>query len=188
MAVGAVGTKPGFIHGANARVKLDNLTLAYCTDLNYTIDMATVPIEAIGSYEVKAYEPIAYSVSGSFSVIRYTKHIQPTKGKNTGNPAVALGNTNKVGTQLNPGQVLSSSTFDMEIFQVNSITASDTSTVDDNTTFKLTDCRVTRRASSLNKRGVMVDSYTFVAILGGDTDVDVAATVSASGSTLSDLS
>jgi hypothetical protein len=186
------GVKPGFIHGANARVKLDGKTLAYCTDLNYTIDMATVPIEAIGSYEVKAYEPIAYSVNGSFSVIRYTKHLvkggSPTKGAKTGNPAVALGGDNKVGTQLNPGQVLSSSTFDMEIFQVNSVSESDTNAADDNSVFELKDCRVTRRSSSLNKRGVMVDSYTFVAILGGDKDVDTAAVVSASGSTIADLS
>ena len=113
----AVGVKPGFVSGANARVKLDGLTLAYCTDMSYTVDMATVPIEAIGSYEVKSYEPIAYAVSGNFSVIRYTSKITPTKGKASGNPAEELGSDNKVALHLDPGRVLTSSTFDMEIFQ-----------------------------------------------------------------------
>jgi hypothetical protein len=184
----AVGMKPGFVSGANARVKLDGKTLAYCTDLNYTVDMATVPIEAIGSYEVKAYEPIAYSVNGSFSVIRYTKVIKPASGSANGNPADELGGDNRVGTQLDPGRVLSSSTFDMEIFQSTSATASDTTETNQNSLFKIHDCRVTRRTSALSKRGVMVDSYAFVGILAGDTDSGVAVDVSTSGSKLTDLS
>jgi hypothetical protein len=182
------GIKPGFVSGANARVKLDGKTLAYCTDLNYTVDMATIPIEAIGSYEVKSYEPISYTVNGSFSVIRYTKHIKPESGGANGNPADQIGDANKVGTQLDPGRVLSSSSFDMEIFQSTSATTSDTTESNQNTVFKIYDCRVTRRTSSLNKRGVMVDAYTFVGILAGDTDDGVTTTVSTSGSKLTDLS
>jgi len=179
--------KPGFVSGANARIKLDGKTLAYCTDMSYSVDMATVPIEAIGSYEVKSYEPIAYSVGGSFAVIRYTKHIKPDSGGADGNPADKLGDANTVGKQLDPGRVLSSSTFDMEIFQSTAATDAGDDKGVQNALFKIHDCRVTRRASTLNKRGVMVDSYTFVGILAGDTD-DVATAVSTSGSKLTDLS
>lgn len=189
------GMKPGFVSGANARIKLDGLTLAYCTDLSYSIDMATIPIEAIGSYEVKAYEPIAYSVNGSFSVIRYTKHISPAAAAQTGesqsatgNPAEKLGTGDKsIGKQLDPGRVLASATFDMEIFQS---TAAAVDAVEGvaNRMFEIKDCRVTRRSSALNKRGVMVDSYTFVGILAGDKDEGVAVDVSTSGSQIRDLS
>lgn len=182
------GIKPGFVSGANARVKLDGKTLAYCTDLQYTVDMQTIPIEAIGSYEVKSYEPIAYTVNGAFSVIRYTKFIKPESGGDNGNPADQLGDSNKVGTQLDPGRVLSSSSFDMEIFQSTSATTSDTTETNQNAVFKIYDCRVTRRQSALNKRGVMVDNYTFVGILAGDTDDGVTTPVSTSGSKIKDLS
>jgi hypothetical protein len=76
----------------------------------------------------------------------------------------------------------------MEIFQATSALASDTTESTANAVFKIHDCRVTRRSSALNKRGVMVDSYTFVGILAGDTDDAVAVPVSTSGSKLVDLS
>lgn len=172
------GVRPGFITGANARIKLDGETMAYSTDLNFTVDVATIPIEVIGTYEVKSYEPIAYSVSGSFAVVRYT---QNDKGKNktaaTGNPAAAIGGTNNVGKQINPGQILASSTFDIEIQQ-----ALDSGTGEvAGSTYKIQYCRVTRRSSSLSKRGVMMDSYSFVGVLAGDTDVNTADLVGGSG-------
>jgi hypothetical protein len=176
------GIKPGFITGANARVKLDGKTLAYCTDLNFTVDVATIPIEVIGTYEVKSYEPVAYSVNGSFSVIRYTQKDGSTNPHSgaaaSGTPADKLGGTNTVGKQLDPGRILTSSTFDLEIHQV---AANSETTTAANSTYKIQDCRVTRRSSSLNKRGVMVDSYVFVGVLGGDTDSGQVTTVSNSG-------
>jgi hypothetical protein len=178
------GIKPGFITGANARVKLDGVTLAYCTDLNFTVDVATIPIEVIGTYEVKSYEPVAYSVNGSFSVIRYTSKdgsANPHEGAAaSGTPADKLvgPSGNSVGKQLDPGRILTSSTFDIEIHQV---AANSETTTAANSTYKIQDCRVTRRSSSLNKRGVMVDSYAFVGVLGGDTDDGQVTTVSHSG-------
>jgi hypothetical protein len=176
------GIKPGFITGANARVKLDGITLAYCTDLNFTVDVATIPIEVIGTYEVKSYEPVAYSVNGSFSVIRYTQKDGSTNPHNgaaaSGTPADKIGVSNSVGKQLDPGRILTSSTFDLEIHQV---AANSETTTAANSTYKIQDCRVTRRSSSLNKRGVMVDSYVFVGVLSGDTDSGQVTTVSHSG-------
>ena len=175
------GVKPGFITGANARIKLDGKTLAYCTDLNYTVDVAVIPIEVIGTYEVKSYEPVAYSVNGSFAVIRYTKadHTNPHEGTaSTGDAPNNIGGTNSIGKHLDPGLILTSSTFDIEIHQVAANTEASTLA---NGIFKIQDCRVTRRGSSLNKRGVMVDSYAYVGVLAGDTDVTTA--VSHSGQT-----
>jgi len=174
--------KPGFITGANARIKLDGKTMAYCTDLNYTVDVATIPIEVIGTYEVKSYEPVAYSVNGSFAVIRYTAkdntntHVGTAA---TGNPADKIGDANNIGKQLDPGRILISSTFDIEIHQVASNLSGDIA--DANEFYKIHDCRIIRRGSSLNKRGVMVDTYAFVGVLAGDTDPSQATAVSNSG-------
>lgn len=175
------GIKPGFITGANARVKLDGKTLAYCTDLNYTLDVATIPIEVIGTYEVKSYEPIAYSVNGSFSVIRYTSKDSANGvmgAAATGNPASVIGGGNTIGKQINPGQILTSTTFDIEVHQVAS---NADATNDANGVFQIHDCRVTRRSSSLNKRGVVSDSYAFVGILVGDVDGATSEDVAHSG-------
>jgi len=130
--------KPGFITGANARIKLGGKTLAYCTDVSFTVDVATIPIEVIGTYEVKSYEPVAYAVAGAFSVVRYTKndatgdtkkiHANPTgnAAKQIGGAAgvgSAAGGGSSVGAQLNPGKILTSSTFDIEIQQSSGVGA-----------------------------------------------------------------
>jgi len=172
--------KPGFITGANARIKLGGRTLAYCTDLSFTVDVATIPIEVIGTYEVKSYEPVAYAVAGAFSVVRYTANDKLKINANkAGNSAHLIGGKTpatdgtSIGTHLNPGQILTSSTFDMEIQQGTAQAAVDTT--GDATTvtsvFKIQDCRVVRRGSSVSKRGVMVDSYQFVGVMAGDVDV-----------------
>jgi hypothetical protein len=174
------GIKPGFITGANGKIKLDGKTLAYCTDLSFTVDVATIPIEVIGTYEVKSYEPVAYSVNGSFSVIRYTQKDGPTHSGTaaSGTPADKIGGVNNVGKQLDPGRILTSSTFDIELQQR---LANAAGAIEDGSTYKIHDCRVTRRSSSLNKRGVMVDSYAFVGVLAGDTDDGQATAISHSG-------
>jgi len=178
--------KPGFITGANARVKLGGKLLAYCTDLNYTVDVATIPIEVIGTYEVKSYEPIAYSVNGSFSVVRYTSRDNINGIRNAaagGNPAVDVGGAaasgTSVGTHLDPGKILTSSTFDIEVHQVASNDAATSSAATG--VFKITDCRIVRRTSSLSKRGVVTDGYSFVGVMAGDVDVETTETVSHSG-------
>lgn len=179
--------KPGFITGANARIKLGGKTLAYCTDLNFTVDVATIPIEVIGTYEVKSYEPVAYAVNGSFAVVRYTaKDSTKVNASAAGNAADKIGGGagagSTVGSHLNPGQILTSSTFDMEIQQATGqATNGLDSAADLTSTFKIQDCRIVRRGSSVNKRGVMVDSYQFVGVLAGDVDVAAGNEAKTSG-------
>lgn len=187
-----VGSQTGaFVSGANARLKVGAKILAYATDLSYDIQMNIIPIEAIGSYEVRRYEPISYSVSGSFTVMRYTSYMQPENSNpdGKGNGAIQVGGETSMGRQLDPGSVLSSEPFDIEITQSKAGEAdtTDTATVTLNSFFKLYGCRVTSRSASLNKRGVLMDTYRFVAILAGDTD-DGSNPPTTSGSQIVDLS
>jgi hypothetical protein len=170
------GKLPGFITGANAKLQIigggnppSSKTIAYVSDMSYTVDTLTVPVESWGRYEVLSNEPIAYGVSGSFSVIRYTKALQTNlpNSASSGNSAKELGdstNKNSVGDQLNPGVILFSKTFDIAVAQKDASTSGITPFL------KLTDCRVTGRRAALNKRGVLVDAYTFVGILAQDVD------------------
>ena len=162
--------KPGFITGANAKIKMFDETLAYCTDVGYNIDVQTIPIESMGKYEVHSNEPVSYSVSGTLSVIRYTNRAAGSNidGANqSGNRPEEMGDASGSNAQahLDPRKILSSETFDLEIFEKTGEGAADSQSV-----FKISDCRLTRRGATLNKRGVLVDQYAFVGILAGDTD------------------
>jgi len=177
-----------FVSGARAIIKIGGTAMAYAADLSYNITVTTVPVETIGRLEVHANEPVAYTVEGSFSVVRYSK---AAIGAAFGVPPAAVsgspvgtapgGNLSNNGTfikgtapgdHLNPAQILSSQTFDIEIDEK---LASGSASVAGNAApiFKIYDCRMTRRGATLNKRGILVDSYSFVGILAGDIDQDV---------------
>lgn len=177
--------KPGFITGANAKIKMFGKTIAYCADVAYNISVQTIPIESMGKYEVHSNEPVAYSVDGSFSIIRYTKRASsgadggvitdaaPGRGND---PSQIDGGTNgKASDHLNPKNLLASQTFDLEIFEKKASGEAEL--------IRIADCRLTRRGMSLNKRGVMVDNYAYVGILHQDMDIVILERTGNSGST-----
>ncbi len=180
------GRGTGFLTGANAKIKLGGRTLAYATDVTYNVTVATIPVESMGKYEVHSNEPVAYSVDGSFNVIRYTKHAAAEKVTNaaaSGNapqnwPADTTDATSQVADHLNPKKMLASTTVDIEIVEMED-TGAGAST--DQSVYKIIDCRLTRRGASLNKRGILVDSYSFVGILATDSDIADADKVAESG-------
>jgi hypothetical protein len=182
--------RPGFITGANARIKAFNRTLAYCSDVSYNVTVQTIPVESMGKYEVHSNEPVAYSVDGTFSIIRYTKNahdmgISDVADSNHNGPDniqdSAKGNMNQ---HIDPASILGSQTFDLEIHEKRQATAGGSGAAGDigeTEVFRVVDCRLTRRGMTLNKRGVMVDNYAFVGILAQDSDVADASKVSNSG-------
>lgn len=169
------GVRPGFITGASARIKLFGKTFAYATDVSYNISVEMLPIETIGKYEVHSNEPIGYRVGGSFSVIRYSK---AARAAGIEDPATNKGNSpadvdSQMKAQLDPSQLLTSQTFDMEIFQrlTGPTGVGELNGVNDQQfILKLQDCRITSRSGSLNRRGVLVENYAFVGVLGHDMD------------------
>lgn len=163
--------KPGFITGANAKIKVNGKTAAYATDVSYNIDTVTVPVECFGRYEVLSNEPVAYGCNGSLSVIRYTKQAKASKitsASDNGNAADRIGTSTSFGDHLKPNGMIGSETFDLEVYQ--KITSAGAATSDSLGVVKIKDCRLTRRGATLNKRGVLVDNYTFVGIIATDMD------------------
>lgn len=187
------GKSPAFITGATAKVKLGGLTMAYAQDVAYTVTTTTIPIETMGRYEVVSNEPVAYFVEGSLSVIRYTKAAAGMSGAASNGNALdkweLKDGTNSLGTafgHINPGALLASKTFDLEVFQkqpgtidatTGQVTPADPILVD-----KIRDCRLTRKGAGVNKRGVLTDSFAFVGILA-DTGSDNSGKASESGDT-----
>ena len=74
------GIRPIFITGANAKIKVNGKTLAFCTDLSYSVDVIHQTPKVLGMYEGTSVEPLGYSVSGSFTVIRYVKDVKASTG------------------------------------------------------------------------------------------------------------
>ena len=170
------GKTPSFITGANAKIKLGNLTLGYCQDVSYDTSITTIPIERCGAYEVAANEPVAYFINGSLSVVRYTKEASNMNGAaQNGNSVEQMINTSNnggnTGDSFDPSRILASETFDLEVFQ--KIAGGGTESVG-----KLRDCRFTRKGGQITKRGVLVEQFSFVAIL---MDNDSAVQVGNSG-------
>jgi len=177
--------KPGFITGANAKIKIFNKTIAYCSDVAYNVSVQTIPIESMGKYEVHSNEPVGYTVDGSFSVIRYTRGATSSanggvienaaNGKGNSPLNVENGTNGNMQEHLDPASLLKSQTFDLEIHEKR--------VKGDVSVFTVKDCRVVRRGMSLNKRGVMVDNYAYVGILATDSDIENADQVGGSGTT-----
>jgi len=62
---------PFFITGANCKLKVNGVTLAFATNLSYAVSIPHARLRMLGSYESKSLEPLSYDVTGSFTVIRY---------------------------------------------------------------------------------------------------------------------
>ncbi len=136
--------KPFFLTGANAKIKLNGKTVAFATDISYSIQVQHVSPRVLGRFEVEDHQPVTYDVSGSFSIIRYTKgaagvlgNSSPVNASGAGNGigsfgAAGIGGAigNAIGLPNSSGQIdgradeafvparmMQSRTFDIEIFQ-----------------------------------------------------------------------
>lgn len=178
------GQVPSFITGANAKIKLGSMTMAYAQDVSYSVDVATIGVETLGRFEVVTNEPVSYYVSGTLSVIRYTKAATQMAGRTNLPGSSTNGNsinewqdttTNSVvGDQFDPSKIISSKTFDLEIF---SKLASDNPAGGPvESIIKIRDCRFTRKSGSVTKRGLIVDQFAFSAVLMNHDDDTAAGT------------
>lgn len=174
--------KPNFVVGARAKISIDGKTLAFATNVNYTVDVTHVPVEVLGAYEVISYEPVGYRVSGTLTVVRYSKNTTLS-----GVPgAVEAGNSPfaHVGTSaaeagvpaaFNPAQLLLSSTFDVEVFDRRA--GDPAATTAPQSIAKITDARLERRSGGLNAKSLLEEQFSFNGIIFADD----SATPSRSG-------
>jgi hypothetical protein len=169
------GKKTSLITGSNAKIKINGVTMAYATDVNYDVTVQTIPVETMGRYEVLSNEPVGAYVNGSFSVVRYTSAAKPNGisgaaqngngigrwGTRAGGEGATIAGTNGgMSTHVNPGDILTSRTVDLEVYQK---FVNDPNNPNGQTRFKrIIDCRVTRQGGSVNKRGVLMETYQFV--------------------------
>jgi hypothetical protein len=167
------GKAPSFVTGANAKIQAGGLTFAYASDVSYQVSVDTVPIETMGRYEAVSNEPVNYSVAGELSVVRYTAVAKQNNmaGANTGGNGLGKANFQTGGKgsdQIDPGNLLFSTTWDLAVFQKIQAAANAPATAVAPAFITITDCRFTRKSAGINKRGILVDRLGFVGILASD--------------------
>jgi hypothetical protein len=176
------GIRPFFITGANAKVKVNNKTLAYCTDLSYSIQVLTQTPKILGMYEGSSVEPLGYTVSGSFTVVRYAKDAKSNVGGNSpsgvapndagngiGNWGTAwggsagdflarngIGNDGRAQEGLNPSKFSNGVSFDIQVYQK---TAGG-----DIGVANVRNVRITQADFQLTKKGAAIQRFNFVAL------------------------
>lgn len=177
------GIRPTFITGANAKVRVNDKTLAFCTDLSYSVQILTQTPKILGMYEGSSVEPLGYTVSGSFSVIRYAKDVKGSvqggkapnglAGNDAGNGVGnwggvwgsgagdflarnGVGNDGRANEALDPSKFQNSVTFDIQVYQK--------TPTGDLGVANIRNVRITQADFSLTKKGAAVQRFNFVAL------------------------
>lgn len=66
------GKKPFFLTGAVAKIKVNGVNLAFCTNISYSVTVNHAAPRVLGMYEPTSIEPTGYLVTGSLSIVKYT--------------------------------------------------------------------------------------------------------------------
>lgn len=175
-------TRPIFLTGANAKIKVNGRTMAYCTDISYTIQVMHQTPKVLGMYEGTSVEPLGYNVSGSFRLIRYMRNAKDNISKsvkiqNSGNGVGSWGKLNKkkgltktnealngarAEESLSPGDLENAAAFDIEIYQ--KLYGAQTDSTDNLGVARIRNCRIVQADFSLSKRSAAVQTFNFVAL------------------------
>lgn len=157
------GKAPFFLTGGNARILMDNQTVAFATNISYRVIVKHSNSRVLGKYEVEDLNPLSYEVFGSLTIIRYASKLKESlhpaskavseKGNSIGSYDGPVGRVNEA---LNPGRLLKSKMFDIEIRQ--QLPENDEVFV-----FRLRDCRIDEIAFDLNKKSAATQTIRFTA-------------------------
>lgn len=180
-----------FITGANAKIRLNGKTLAFCTDLSYSIQILTQTPKILGMYEGSSVEPLGYTVTGSFTVIRYAKDAKQYVNGNAPNGVVGndagngvgnwgnawdhigsnmesiLGfgrNSGRANEALDPSRFANGTTFDIEVYQKTSRNNNLYDVDLDLGVAKIRNCRITQADFQLTKKNTAIQRFNFTAL------------------------
>lgn len=173
------GMAPFFLNGANAKIKVNGRTIAFCLDVSYSVIVNHAAPKILGMYESHTLEPLSYDITGSLTVVKYTAGMKdvaethsnriPDHVDEKGNGVGAWGpqgyqgitgslsqpNDGMAHQSLIPKFLKDSVMFDIEIFQ--KVECGDIQVA------KIRNVRLTRNDFKLTKRGVAFHTYQFMA-------------------------
>lgn len=181
--------RPLFVTGASAKVKINGVTLAYCTELSYRVEINHSIPRVLGMYEGVSLEPLSYSVTGTFSVVRYVdgaKSLLTAQGavfsgakiseggNGIGNIAPerddpANSKNKRIYDQLVPASLEAGTTFDIEVYQKfpESLDAQNQQRVKGERLLavaRIRKARIARAEAALSKNSSLIERYSFIAL------------------------
>lgn len=164
--------KPFFITGATAKIKVNGLTLAYCSNISYSVTVNHATPRVLGMYEPTSIEPTGYLVTGAFTVIRYTADATSKVGGTNPNGAdpkgngiggwsdskgkVFSGSDGRTNENLNPKKLDRAAGFDIQLYQKTS--GGQVSVA------KIREARITKADFNLAKKSAATQTFQFTAL------------------------
>jgi hypothetical protein len=68
--------RPFFLTGANAKIILNNRTVAFATDVSFSVNVRHATPRVLGRFEVETVQPLTYDVEGSLTIIKYARGLK----------------------------------------------------------------------------------------------------------------
>lgn len=183
------GMRPFFLTGANAKIRVNGVTLAYVTNLSYSIQVNHATPRVLGMYEPSSVEPLSYLVTGSFTVAKYVADIKDDVGgtppNGTSDRGNGLGSWGPDGTigkfaagfdikkgidgrayeNLDPSKLNKATTFNIEVFQKFAGGQRGVANI--------RDVRITRADFNIADKNIASQTYNFTALYA-DEDTFIA--------------
>ena len=173
------GKQPFYLTGSNAKIRINNRTIAFCTDMSYTVTVNHEAPIVLGMYEGSSVEPLSYEVTGAFTIIKYTAGFKtdvanpPSTVNERGNgigawgPETLLkklagglditGPDGRAYDSLNPRKLETAAGFEIEISQkINDVA--------NRSVAKIRNCRITKADFRLSKNDVARQAFQFRAL------------------------
>lgn len=174
------GMRPFFLTGANAKIRVNNTTLAFCTNLSYSVQVNHATPRVLGMYEPTSVEPLSYLVTGSFSIIKYVADVKDEVGgrapQGTDSRGNGIGNWGPDGLAkklmagfntgapdgraydaLNPSKLDKATGFEIHVYQ--KVPNGDVVSV-----AKIREARITRQDFNLGMKSAATETYQFTAV------------------------
>jgi len=174
---------PSFANGSALKIVVDGKTIAYATNLSFSDDVTHAGVGGVGSYSYDALEPVQYAARGGFSITHYSKAaMTAVKAGNTAGLATSAasqaparsgdkdslnggdGNSFLVANSFNPINLLTSRTFDIQVFQGAADATGLRSSFKDSLVFTCKDCRLTSYGLSFTPGTLVAEQIGFICI------------------------
>jgi len=180
---------PSFANGSALKITVDDKIIAYATNLSFSDDVTHAGVGGVGSYSYDALEPVQYAARGGFSVTHYSKAAMtaivggnalsadkasnaPTRSSGNNSVNGGDGNSFLVANSFNPINLLTSRTFDIQVYQgAADATTGVRSPAKDSLVFTCKDCRLTSYGLSFTPGTLVAEQIGFICIQVVDNQV-----------------
>jgi hypothetical protein len=192
------GRLPSFLNSARLVIRIGDTTIAYATSLNFSDDMANVPVGGIGSFNFHTNEPVSYLGRGSMVITQYSdkvynvlkannvkglpSNLTADKQNSTEDGVVATtardGNSMLIKEYFSPIALLTQRSFDIAVYERNgageianlNATASKVGAL-----YFLKDCRMTSYNLSFTPGQLLSEAVTFLCLSVLDSQAEQAS-------------